>query len=430
MRNRRPEIARGGPTRLPFAALALLGAFVACPPGARAINFTVTRTDDQVDTSPGDGQCVAQNGGGCSLRAAVQEANALSGAHGIDLPAGTCVLTRLGAGEDFAATGDLDVTSAITLVGDGWAASTIEMQMAADRLFDIQGFSSLELADVTLAGGAIAGIGGGVFVRAGGGLTLRRSRVHHCTAHHGGAIGTLGGTVLVEDSELAANRASEAPPTWYARGPAIASDSQGVITVRRSSLHDNRVLASGSLGGIAIWDSSLTIESSSIVDDGAPGGSYSVNADNSDVVVVSSTLARLTVAGITLPGATLSLGCSIVAYCTLVGGNVSYSSNGLNIFFDGITCLGPNDTNGEWEMFPLWAAPGKFPARFPNSYSSAIDGGHNFVCAAVDQWGQIRPRDNDGDGIAVPEVGAVEASVPFLDGFEIGSTAIWSHTYD
>ena len=81
-------------------------------------------------------------------------------------------------------------------------------------------------------------------------------------------------------------------------------------------------------------------------------------------------------------------------------------------------------------MFPLWAPPGKFPARFPNPFSAALDGGHPFVCTADDQWGQFRPRDNDGDGIAVPEVGAVEGSVPFLDGFEIGSSANWSHTYD
>ena len=279
----------------------LLAALLAAPPAADAAVFTVTRTDDQLDTVPGDGLCVAQNGGGCSLRAAVQEANSLFGADGIYIPTGTYTLTRPGAGEDLAASGDLDVTSAITLLGDGWYASTIAMTASLDRVFEVHGFSSLTLGDVTLTGGTVGGVGGGVYVRTGGNLSFRRSRIWACTSHHGGGIGTLGGTVLVEDSELAGNRASEAPPTWFARGPAIASDSQGAVTVRRSSLHDNRVASTGSLRGIEIWNSSLTIESSSIVDDGAPGASSSVNADNSDVVVVSSTLSWLTVAGVSLP---------------------------------------------------------------------------------------------------------------------------------
>ena len=40
--------------------------------------FTVDRFTDAADTRPGDGRCVTV-GGGCSLRAAIQEANALAG---------------------------------------------------------------------------------------------------------------------------------------------------------------------------------------------------------------------------------------------------------------------------------------------------------------------------------------------------------------
>jgi hypothetical protein len=54
----------------------------------------------------------------------------------------------------------------------------------------------------------------------------------------------------------------------------------------------------------------------------------------------------------------------------------------------------------------------------------AVDGGNGFVCTAADQWGQPRPA--DGDGVAVEDIGAVEASLVFADGFESGSPGAWS----
>lgn len=392
-----------------------------------AVTFTVTRTDDQQDSSPGDGLCSALNGGGCSLRAAVQEANALFGTDGIYLPPGTYSLSLAGAGEDLAASGDLDITSAITLLGTGWAVTTIAMASYSDRLFDIQGFSGLELGDLTLTGGSVAGVGGGIQVRTGGTLAVRRSRIQGCLAHHGGAIGTLGGSVTIEDAELSGNWALSDPPTWYARGPAVAADEQATVTVRRSSLHDNRT-DGGSLFNVAVWNSSLSVESSSLVNDTLSAGS--IQATLSDVVVISSTVDRISVDGSSPPGASLTLGCSIVGYCTPYGGNVSYSNYGLNVFFDGQSCVGPSDVDGEWNLYPLWAPPGKFPARVPNPYSAALELGHPFICIAEDQWSQLqRPFDNDGDGTPVLEIGAVEAAtLIFLDGFEIGSTAFWSAT--
>ena len=422
---RNSRTGRSALTALPAMLCVLLMVDPSC---GGAVTFTVTRTDDQLDSSPGDGLCSALNGGGCSLRAAVQEANALSGADGIYLPPGTYSLTLAGAGEDFAASGDLDITSGITLLGTGWAVTSIEMQSFGDRIFDIQGFSGLDLGDVTLSGGWVAGVGGGIYVRTGGGLAIRRSRIQWCAAHHGGAIGTVGGSVMIEDTELAHDYAFANPPTWFARGPAIAADEQATVTVRRSSVHDNQYTDSGSAGGIDVWSSALSIESSSVVDNGAP--TTSINGASSDLTVVSSTIGRMTVDGSALPGASLSLGCSVVGYCTLTGGNVTYSSNGMNVFFDGTACVGINDVDGDWSLYPLWAPPDKFPARVPNSYSAALEGGHPFVCAPADQWSQaLRPFDSDGDGTPVLEVGAVEAIIViFLDGFEIGSTAFWSST--
>jgi CSLREA domain-containing protein len=72
--------------------------------------FVVTKTTDTAD-----GTCDAD----CSLREAIIAANGQSGTDTIILSAGTYDLSILGAGENAAATGDLDVTESITIDGVG-----------------------------------------------------------------------------------------------------------------------------------------------------------------------------------------------------------------------------------------------------------------------------------------------------------------------
>jgi CSLREA domain-containing protein len=89
---------------------------------ARAAVFNVNTTLDFVDPDLTDGQCGASMIGGrlCSLRAAIQQANAMPGeSHQINLPAGRYDLTVPGADEDAAAAGDLDIVAEVTIVGAG-----------------------------------------------------------------------------------------------------------------------------------------------------------------------------------------------------------------------------------------------------------------------------------------------------------------------
>jgi CSLREA domain-containing protein len=92
---------------LPFLALAAAFAILvaACAPAespvacdAPAINVTKI-----ADTS--DGMCSTAD---CSLRETVIRANTCAGAQTIQVLAGAYTLTRAGAGEDAASTGDLD----------------------------------------------------------------------------------------------------------------------------------------------------------------------------------------------------------------------------------------------------------------------------------------------------------------------------------
>jgi CSLREA domain-containing protein len=121
---------------------AFIAALLASP--ATAAPFTVTKTADT-----NDGAC---SPGNCSLRDAVIAANAAGGADTINVPAGRFVLTGA-AGEDAAASGDLDLTGDTTVVGAGAASTTIDAN-GIDRIFDIFGSGTqVTLSGMTLTGG-------------------------------------------------------------------------------------------------------------------------------------------------------------------------------------------------------------------------------------------------------------------------------------
>jgi hypothetical protein len=79
-------------TRTAFAVVLALGALVISAPAAVAAPFSVDMTGDASDTNPGDGAC-RNSYQRCSLRAAVQESNALPGTDTMQVPHGNFALT-------------------------------------------------------------------------------------------------------------------------------------------------------------------------------------------------------------------------------------------------------------------------------------------------------------------------------------------------
>jgi CSLREA domain-containing protein len=92
----------------------------------------VNSTADAVDATPGNGVC-ATNGGVCTLRAAIQEANVRLGADTITLPAGQYILTLGGNGEDFGAAGDLDIKETLTINGQNASNTIISANQLVER---------------------------------------------------------------------------------------------------------------------------------------------------------------------------------------------------------------------------------------------------------------------------------------------------------
>ena len=109
-----------GPLSELVVAAAGQGAPLLAPLSPLALTFSVNSTGDTADAVPGDGLC--DNGSGsCTLRAAIQEANALAGADQIDfaLGAGTPSITL---------TSPLpSITEAISIQGDTGGSTRVEI---------------------------------------------------------------------------------------------------------------------------------------------------------------------------------------------------------------------------------------------------------------------------------------------------------------
>src|SRR5918999_4603577 len=94
-------------------ALVALPALKADPAGA-ALPIVVNDTADLPDNSVGNGVC-ATSAGRCTLRAAIQEANALLGHDTINVPPGTYELEVPSVNEDVPSTGDHDIADSVSI---------------------------------------------------------------------------------------------------------------------------------------------------------------------------------------------------------------------------------------------------------------------------------------------------------------------------
>jgi CSLREA domain-containing protein len=133
--------------------------------------FQVNSQIDAHDANPGDGVCAAANGS-CTLRAALEEANASLGKHQVNVPAGTYLLTL----------GQLEVTDDIIIMGARQGSTVIDAQKNSRvLLIDSSGMRGrervrAELHFLVMRGGR-SQTGGGIRNAMDGILELRYSTV-------------------------------------------------------------------------------------------------------------------------------------------------------------------------------------------------------------------------------------------------------------
>ncbi|MEO8196975.1 MAG: right-handed parallel beta-helix repeat-containing protein [Thermoanaerobaculia bacterium] len=359
----------------------LLAAVAAAATPAFAFDFIVTRYNDPVP----DG-CLADD---CSLREAVIAANAASDSDRILLSAGVYTITLVGSGEDFAATGDLDLKNDVEILGIG----------AGITILDAAGLGEQPLA---------ASVNGRVFaIRK---LTVRNSDTS------GLFLGS--GTQTVEDCEIRDNGSTGAHH-------GIVSVIGSVATLRRVSLVGN----AGS--GLSATQSSITAENSTF----SGNGTFDVSV--STMVAFSCTHCTLydptdsdpEFKAINSP--TLTIANSIVAgNCNLT--NSTLTSLGGNVESAANTCgFGqPTDLNGvtsvALDLAALATNGGETRTHLPGAASVAVGNSLDALCLPTDQRGVARTTDCESGSV---ELTAAAVATPiFFDGFLQGDTEAWSAT--
>ncbi len=220
-----------------------------------AASFTVNSTIDAVDANPGDGSC-ATSSGDCTLRAAIQEANALPGLDNINLPNGTYQLSLTGAAPDTDAFGDLDITDDLFLSGMIAQTTVIDAQQI-DRIFAIPSGVNATLAAITIQNG-LAEYGSGISNM--GSLTMIDAIIQNNDAVHtgyiwgGGGIYT-GGAVTLTNTLIDSN-------TTTGEGGGIFQS--GTLTLINSTISNNTSSIDG--GGLVIKAGDVTLQNSHITD--------------------------------------------------------------------------------------------------------------------------------------------------------------------
>ena len=227
----------------------------------QAATFTVNSTLDVADINPGNGICETAPGNGtCTLRAAIQETNALAGADGIILPTNTYVLTIVS---------ELGITSSLTITGGGASTTIIDGNKSVRPNSRVLGVGSgiiVNISGVTIRNGRTAGVGGGISNS--GALTLTNSTLSGNSADQdgGGIYNANGGTLTLTNSTVSGNNAG-------VDGGGIRNDPGGTLTLTNSTVTGNTAGDDG--GGIYnIAGGTLTLTNSAVSgnDAGDDGG--------------------------------------------------------------------------------------------------------------------------------------------------------------
>jgi hypothetical protein len=354
----------------------------------------------------------------CSLRGAISKSNAiLDGIGTIYVPAGTYQLTIAGTNEDSNATGDLDITKPVIILGDGQGSTFIQAGTrpsdGIDRVVNIQNtLGHVELARLTIRWGkAPSGDdGGGILVLNNSDTVIDQVAITGNSAiegnSQGGGIYTYThGVLIIRDSTISDNT------TTGSGGGFFQSGTEGPDIIERTTISGNSALAGGGIcsNSPAIFQN-VTISGNTATDVG--GGLYLANL--ADLTMVNVTLIQNS-APAGMPGWAIYnyVTYDIRAYNSII---VSASSSStclsildidVNNIYSDASCgsgtpvvdpmVGSLQDNGglTWTHALLVGSP-------------AIDMGDNATCMYTDQRGALRRYDGDKNGSLVCDIGAYE----------------------
>jgi CSLREA domain-containing protein len=402
-----------------WSAVVVIG-FGAGSGALQAATFVVTSTADIVDANTADGLCKTA-GGVCTLRAAIQQADAFGGTNRIEVPRGTYLLNpalgRLTLG---------NVANVLTIVGTG-APTTGPFTGVDVTYIDGQNATGIFLlgggtvtldnlniqrgrVDVTspgefgsCAGAAVYASGDNTTVN----ITSSYIRLNSSTNGSGGAICIDDAVVNIDRTYVAYNQST------YGGAGIRVFPGISVLNLTNSTVAANQVKADGSTGGGIRAQGNISVTNSTIANNGAPGGGGGLHVAAGTATIRNSTIAANGLNTQVLVGDDEG---QLIIESSIVEGNVTcgiisvgtITSLGHNLE-NRNTCgfTGPGDLINTHSGIQFTEFGGGPTPVFPLPANSvAIGAGSNPLGLAFDQRGFPRVQ-----GASV-DIGAYEAEVP------------------
>lgn len=396
---------------------------------SEARTFNVNSSIDVNDLTPGNDLCVAYLIvfppyvlPFCTLRAAIEESNALPGPDEIVLPPGFFALSLTGINEDSSRTGDLDITDSLTITGAGSDQTFIDAA-GIDRVFDlIEPGTEVTITGVTISNGLLqqspdepAEGGGGIKNMS----SLSLSDVVLSGNHvHGPALGNIGGGLL--NTATCSITTTTVKSNSAEAGGGIYNSATGALTIDSSTIKNNNA----AFGAGLLNEGSMDIVNSTLSGNSALRGDQSLGGgllNRGQMDIIQGTVAANSAAGY---GGGIGNEGVLTLTNTLIAGNnngncsssATIISLGSNLDSDG-SCLlnGPTDLAGvNPRISSLGYNGGSTETHVPLLGSPAIDQGKNLLAEGIttDQRGSARPQ---GGGF---DIGACETTnkslVPLL----------------
>lgn len=239
---------------LALLVAASIGLLIAANPAHADTIIRVNSMEDAGDNNPGNGTCATApflvgTEPNCTLRAAIQEANAEGDSDTVTFDSalsGTITLTlgELGIAND---------TPANDLIIQGPEARNVTVSgNRASRVFHIKSGSAVEIGRLTITRGSASSdasgfaAGGGIY-NDGGTLTVRSSTISDSNAiatdtssSVGGGIYNVGGTLTLENTTVSGNSARS--------GGGIFNNG-GTLRLTSSTVSENTATTTNSSGG-------------------------------------------------------------------------------------------------------------------------------------------------------------------------------------
>ncbi len=375
-----------------------VGVATGCGPACPSL-LTVNNLGDAEDAVSGDGAC-ATSGGVCTLRAAIQEANAI--------PACTPLTIN------FSVTGVINLATKLpflshpnlTINGPGASQLTVRRSTVGGtpdfNIFTITG-ASVRLAGLTISNGKLPNnnYGGGLDTSPGTTVTLESCVVSgNSTVYFGGGITSIGGTLILNNCLISGNQAGNAGGVWMFGGN---------LTMSNTTISGNTAV--GQDGGILFQSGATGMLTNCTISGNTagsfPGGLRIINGNTVTLsnCTVTENHSNGSVGGIQVVGSLSALRLQNTIVANNVGpnfvnnsGTVTSLGNNLTSDSGGGLLTGPGDqinTNPLLAPLANYGGPTLTHALLPGS--PAINAGTNSGAPTTDQRGIARPQQSTVD---------------------------------